>query len=186
MLDSLDRRRFLQLTLLGAASGFLSSCRNKEDPLQAIRGRFLQDVSQLPNLDGSITPFSVYSGVALVVNIWASWCPPCVQEMPSLEKLGSLFSPKDLQVIGISVDNDVNLVREFLLRTPLTFPLLWDRGNNTLRIPTFPSTFLLHRDHAIARTIVGEQDWASPRMIEETEKLLEVRRLPLFPGRNHP
>ncbi|MDO8413596.1 MAG: TlpA disulfide reductase family protein [Gallionellaceae bacterium] len=178
MLTSPHRRRLLQLALVGAATSFLPSCRDNADSIETIRGHFLQDISQLPNLDGNVTPFSVYSGVALVVNIWASWCPPCVQEMPSLEKLSTLFNPKDLRVIGISVDSDLNLVREFLIRVPLTFPMLWDRGNNILHIPSFPSTFLLRRDHSIARTIVGERNWSDPKMIEEAEQLLQVQRLP--------
>lgn len=186
MLENLYRRRLLQFALLGVATPFLVACEAPEDPLESIRKHFLQDISHLPALDGRVPPFAVYSGVALVVNIWASWCPPCVLEMPSLEKLSTLFHPQDLRVIGITVDNDVNLVREFLLRAPVTFPLLWDRGNNILHIPTFPSTFLLRRDHTIARVIVGQRDWGDSKLVEETESLLSVQRIQPLNRSSHP
>lgn len=174
-----ERRRLLQLAVAGIAAAWLPGCKDNGYPEQDLRGRFLHDLSQLPGLDGNVVPFSVYSGTALVVNIWASWCPPCVVEMPSLEKMGTFFSPRDLRVIGVSVDSDLNLVREFLLRSKLTFPMLLDRGNKILRIPIFPSTFLLRRDHSIAEIVVGERDWASQKMLDEVEGLLKVKRLPL-------
>ena len=99
--------------------------------------------------------------------------------MPSLEKLGTLFYPKDLLVIGISVDSDRNLAREFGLRYKLTIPMLSDSdqalSNGILRIPAFPVTYLLKRDRTIARIIVGPQDWADPKMVDEIEGLLAVR-----------
>ena len=174
--DSPQRRRLLQLAAMGVAAAWLPGCRDDGYPEQELRSRFLGDLSRLPDLNGNTVSFSVYSGVALVVNIWASWCPPCVVEMPSLEKLSSIFNPRDLRVIGVSVDSDLNLMHEFLLRSKLTFPMLLDRGNKVLRIPVFPSTFLLGRDHTIAQIIVGERDWASQKMVEEVERLLVVQR----------
>lgn len=177
--DSLRRRRFLELALMGVVVACLPGCRDDSSPGEELRHRFLKDLSGLPDLDGNVPSLSSYSGAALVVNIWASWCPPCVLEMPSLEKLSTLFNPRDLRVIGVSVDSDLNLVREFLLRTKLSFPMLLDSGNKILRIPIFPSTFLLRRDHTIANVVVGERDWASEEMIVEVERLLGVARLPL-------
>ena len=176
--ENMQRRRLLQLALIGAMAALFPGCKDGGYPDQELRGRFLQDLSRLPNLDATITPFATYAGVALVVNIWASWCPPCVIEMPSLEKLSRIFGPQDLQVIGVTVDSDLNLVHEFLLRAQLTFPMLLDHGNNILRVPVFPSTFLLRRDHSIARIVVGERSWADSKMVDEIETLLDVRRLP--------
>ncbi len=178
-LESAQRRRLLQFALLGAAAAWLPGCRDDFQPGADLRGRFLRDISRLPNPDASMTPFSTYSGVALVVNIWASWCPPCVFEMPSLEKLSTLFHPDDLRVIGVSADTDLNLLHEFLLSSRITFPILLDRDNEILRVPSYPSTFLLRRDHTIADIIVGERDWADTKMVEEIEELLAVRRLPV-------
>lgn len=101
--------------------------------------------------------------------------------MPSLEKLSALFNPKDLLVVGIAVDSDRNLPREFRLRHQLTFPMLSDSdqmlSSGTLRVPAFPITYLLKRDRTIARIIVGAREWAEPAMVAEIEGLLAVRRI---------
>ena len=134
----------------------------------------------LPTLDGHIAAPATYQDVPLVVNFWATWCEPCRREMPSLEKLGTLFYPKDLLVIGISVDSDRNLAREFGLRYKLTIPMLSDSdqalSSGILQIPAFPITYLLRRNRTIARIIVGARDWADTGMVNEIEKLLVVRR----------
>ena len=172
----------MQAGAIGIGSLWLGGC-SEVDTSEVLGTRFLENIKLLPDLDGKVPPFSVYLGTALVVNVWASWCPPCVIEMPSLQKLSELFKQQDLRVIGVSVDSDLNLVREFLIRTKLSFPILLDQGNKILRVPIFPSTFLLRRDHTIAKIIVGEQDWASEKLVDEVEKLLLIRRAKSTPPR---
>jgi peroxiredoxin len=172
------RRQLLKLMALGAAVCALPACRGQGKPGQ---GDHFPDVS-LPDLEGRVATLSTYSNVALAVNFWATWCEPCRREMPDLEKLGSLFRPRDLRVIGIAVDKDVNLAREFSLSYKLTFPLLSDSSqmlsNSALRITGYPTTYLLKRDHSIASIIVGAREWAEPGMLNEIEGLLGVSRIP--------
>jgi len=179
MLVGAQRRHLLQLAAVGIATCFLPACRNDKPASLAQEGRFPDIV--LPALDGHMTVPAAYENVALVVNFWATWCGPCRHEMPSLEKLGTLFYSKDLLVIGISVDNDRNLAREFSLRYKLTIPMLSDSdqtlSSGILRIPAFPTTYLLKRDHTIARIIVGARDWTGTAMLAEIEELLAVRRM---------
>lgn len=171
-----SRRQLLQLAAIGAVTALLPACGNQT----VAKGDRFPDVA-LPDLDGRITPFSAYSDVALVVNFWATWCEPCRREMPALEKLSTLFRPGDLRVIGVAVDSDVNLPREFGMRYKLTFPVLSDSNqavtNGILRIPGFPATYLLRRDRTIARIVIGAQEWAEPKMLAEIEALLAVRRI---------
>lgn len=178
MLVNARRRRVLQLAAVGIATFFLSACQKNRSAGLAPGDRFPDIV--LPTLDGHVTSSTAYHDVPLVVNFWATWCEPCRREMPSLEKLSTLFDPKDLLVIGISADSDPNLAREFSLRYKLTIPMLSDSdqalSNVILRIPAFPVTYLLKRDRTIARVIVGAQDWADPKMVDEIEGSLAVRR----------
>lgn len=178
-----QRRRLLQLAAIGAAAALLPACSDHIDPIPTAgpaQGDRFPDIA-LPDLDGRVAPFSAYANVALIINFWATWCEPCRREMPGLEKLSSLFRPEDLRVIGITVDNDANLAREFGMRLKLTFPLLSDNNqaltNSVLRITGFPTTYLLKRDHSIAGIIVGAREWAEPKMIDEIEQQLAVRRL---------
>lgn len=178
-LASVSRRRLLQLAALGAAAALLPACGDEAARVPA-RGDRFPDVA-LPDLEGRPGSLSAYSNVALVVNFWATWCEPCRLEMPSLEKLATLFRPEDLRVIGISVDSDTNLAREFTSRHKLAFPLLSDSdqalSNRVLHITGYPTTYLLRRDRSIAGIIVGARDWVKPKMIEEIEAQLSVRRV---------
>ena len=175
------RRRFLQLTILVMAGSVLASCKSEGQLESELRNRFIQNFHKFPQYQPGEHPTAPhsslsYSGVALVVNVWASWCAPCVYEMPSLQKLGTFFKPEDLQIIGINVDKDINLMREFLRRNQLNFPVVLDPANEKLRAPNLPSTFLLRRDHTIAQIFVGDRDWSDPGVIGEIERLLAVKR----------
>lgn len=175
-----QRRQLLRFVVTSATAAFLSACRNGEYKSFAPGDRF-PDIT-LPDLDGGAASLAAYPDAALVVNFWATWCEPCRHEMPSLERLSLLFHPKDLLVIGIAVDSDRNLPREFRLRYKLTFPMLSDSdqslSSGSLRVPAFPITYLLKRDRTIARVIVGARDWADSKMVAEMEELLAVRRIP--------
>lgn len=169
----------MQFALVGVAAACVSACQ-KSAPRELKQGDRFPDIA-LPDLDGHMASFAAYTDAALVVNFWATWCEPCRREMPDLEKLSTLFHPRDLRVIGISVDSDRNLAREFSLRYKLTIPMLSDNeqtlSSGALRIPAFPITYLLGRDRTIARIIVGARGWASSEMVDEIEGLLTVRRI---------
>lgn len=178
---NIQRRRLLRFAVLGMAATLLPACRNSEpeNKTYAVGDRF-PDVT-LAGLDGRMVPFGSYGDAALVVNFWATWCEPCRREMPSLEKLGTLFSPKELLVVGVSVDGDRDKAREFAQQYKIAMPLLSDSeqalSNDLLKIPAFPITYLLKRDRTIAHIFVGARDWAEPTVVEEIEKLLTVRRI---------
>lgn len=178
-LTNTSRRRLLQLAALGAAAALLPACRDQSAAQPGEGDRFPEFA--LPGLDGRKSSLSAYANSALVVNFWATWCEPCRREMPDLEKLSALFRPEDLRVIGVTVDKDVNLAREFSLRLKLTFPLLSDSdqalSSGKLHITGYPMTYLLRRDHSIARIIAGAREWAGSGTIDEIEKLLAVRRI---------
>lgn len=173
-----QRRQLLRFALIGVAAAFIPACQ-KGEPKELKQGDRFPDIA-LPSLDGHMTSFTAYPDVALVINFWATWCEPCRREMPGLEKLSTFFHPNELRVIGVSIDSDRNLAREFSLHYKLTIPMLSDSdqtlSSGVLRIPAFPATYLLRRDHTIARIIVGAREWAGLEMVNEIEGLLAVRR----------
>lgn len=130
----------------------------------------------LRGLDGARV--EVPHGVPILVNFWATWCEPCRREMPALEKLSKLFAPQELTVIGISVDSDTNLAREFILSQKLSFPMLSDGAQSLsqvgLRLTVFPTTYLLRRDRSIADIITGARDWTEAAMLRHIEELLAL------------
>lgn len=110
---------------------------------------------------------------ALVINFWATWCAPCRSEMPALERLSRRAGEHGVHVIGITVDRDLNLARELVRSTGLTFPMYAEVGQpsvqSALGVSTLPYTLLIDRDGMIAARIIGARDWDSA----ETDALLQ-------------
>ena len=131
-------------------------------------------------LEGGSGTLQEYAGRALVLNFWATWCPPCRAEMPSLQRLADAFPEGDLAVIGVSVDDDLNLVREFVLQHRIRFPVATQSPASPavgeLGVTAFPTTILVTRERRIAAIITGERDWSSEDTMARIESLLQVKR----------
>ena len=131
-------------------------------------------------LEGGSGTLQEYAGRALVLNFWATWCPPCRAEMPSLQRLADAFPEGDLAVIGVSVDDDLNLVREFVLQHGIRFPVVAQSpafpAVGQFGVTVFPTTILVTRERSIAAIVTGERDWSSENSVGRIESLLQVKR----------
>ena len=160
----------------GAAFGFIS--------LEERKGYGLKEgVSapgfQLRSLAGGTGDIGALRGRVVLVNFWATWCPPCVQEMPSLERLHRALGGEGLSVLGVSVDEDEAAVREFVSRHGMTFPILRDPGGRTAasyRTTGYPETFVIGPDGTILRILVGPAEWDTPEALAYFRGLLPRRR----------
>ncbi len=108
-----------------------------------------------------------YRGSVVLLNIWATWCPPCVVEMPSIERLYRDFASQGLKIVAVSVDTTPtdSIVRAFVARHQLTFDILWDPKLGVAReyqTTGFPETFVIGRDGVIRKKVIGASDWDSP------------------------
>ena len=107
-------------------------------------------------------------GKTLLINFWATWCAPCRREMPDLQRLSDGLDPERYAVIGISVDKDVNLVREFLLQYQIRFPIYLDAGKHLaverLGINSYPQTFVVSPAGVIAQRIDKPISWDPSRL----------------------
>ena len=125
-------------------------------------------------LDGKLTHLSDLRGKVVVLNFWATWCPPCVEETPALNTLQSQIAPQGGVVLGISLDDDASAYEQFLKDNHVTFPTYRD---TTKKIAAnygthmYPETYLIDRQGKIARKIIGQQAW------DEGDILLYVQSL---------
>lgn len=154
------------ILLMGLASGCteekpVTELPQEGDPLPTLVFSALTN-SQLVSKD--------FAGKTVILNFWASWCAPCRKEMPSLDKLNNQLDRDKYRVIGVSVDEDKNIAREFLLQYEINFTNYHDEDSivskKTLGIKAFPETYIISPEGTIARIISGEQVWDSKGMIK--------------------
>jgi thiol-disulfide isomerase/thioredoxin len=122
---------------------------------------------KLPLRGGGEIDSSQLKGKLTLVNFWATWCPPCREEEPSLEKLTKAFDPGSFQVVAVSVDDGWEPIEKFFTgRTP-AYRVLWDEGGKTsLRYGTskFPESYLLDSSGRVRLKFIGPRDWMQPAM----------------------
>ncbi len=118
-----------------------------------------------------------YRGSVTLVNIWATWCLPCREEMPSMQKLYDSLGARGFRIAAISIDEgSPEDVTAFAQRFGLTFDILHDRSGQVERIyqtTGVPESFLLDRRGILVKRQIGAHDWSSPANIGAVERLLE-------------
>jgi peroxiredoxin len=130
----------------------------------------------LPSLAGGSVDLASLRGKVVVLNFWATWCPPCVAEMPSLERLHKALSPEGLAVVAVSTDEDEAALRQFVSRAGLTMPVLLDPGGRVAgdRYHTtgYPETFVIDRSGVLVSHTVGPAEWDTPQALAHFRTLL--------------
>ena len=135
------------------------------------------------SLDGKRLRFEDWVARPTVINIWATWCPPCRSEMPSLQQLASKLDQDGIAVVALSVDTDHNLVREFVLKygikilTPIaTAPR---HAMAALNVSAIPVTLYVEPGGQIVGRHIGDRDWAGESAVQEVRNALSPpRRMP--------
>jgi len=131
---------------------------------------------QLPDLNGRTYSVKHFRGQILVVNFWATWCPPCVEEVPKLNQLYQRYKDNGVQVVGIALDKDsLNLVAPFVKRNKIDYLVLVGNQQVLSQVKNFkgvPTTLLLDREGKIRKKFDGSFE---PEKLEESLQLLLER-----------
>ena len=114
----------------------------------------------LPNLDSQETSLSDYRGTPVILNFWASWCPPCKAEMPAFQKAFQEYSGSDLQIITINATNQDSIaaVLSFTEEYGITMPILLDQtgfASKIYLVHSLPTTYFIGKDGIVKEVIVG-------------------------------
>jgi thiol-disulfide isomerase/thioredoxin len=116
----------------------------------------------LQDLTGKPVDLAALKGDVVLVNFWATWCEPCRDEMPALDKLQRTLGPKRFRVIGVNVGEGEPRIRQFLEHTPVSFPILRDSAMETMkawRVRVLPASFLVDKNGMLRYQLVGETNW---------------------------
>jgi peroxiredoxin len=129
----------------------------------------------LKDLNGTNVSLSSLKGKVVLLNFWASWCPPCKAEMPSMNKLYKEIRAKGFEIVAVSTDNSLSTIKEFLAKSRVDFTVLFDEKKTVSReykVFSMPTTFLIDRNGFIVEKYYGEYDWTDPEVKKQIKKLL--------------
>ncbi len=129
----------------------------------------------LTTIDNKVVRLSDYRGKVVFLNFWATWCPPCRMELPSMEKLYTKLQGKPFVMLAVNVDeSDPANVKSFAKSMNLTFPVLIDDGSvsGLYRVNAIPTTFILRKDGTIDTIVDGARPWDDPSYVKAFDKLL--------------
>ena len=131
----------------------------------------------LPDMNGKLVGLEDYRGKYVFLNFWATWCPPCRTEMPSMERLYEFLPADDFVMLAVNVEpNGKESVGKFLKDHPHSFPILLDTNGMVQRqygVFQFPETFVIDRNGQIVDRVVGARDWSSIEAIQYFSKLIK-------------
>ncbi|HTN42182.1 MAG TPA: TlpA disulfide reductase family protein [Nitrospiria bacterium] len=125
--------------------------------------------------NGSVIDRQSLIGRVVLANFWATWCEPCKEEMPALQRLNAALSGEPFQVVGITTDDRVKAISEFTASLGLNFPILLDEQNevsDALQVRGLPTTFLIGPDGRVLARAVGPRAWDGPEMLALIRSLM--------------
>ena len=131
----------------------------------------------LQDLDGRMVSLSDYKGKVVLLNIWATWCTPCVSETPSIDKLNKMLEDEDFALLTVSIDEGgEKIVKNFMEKKKLSFPVLLDPDGHVARLyrtTGVPESFIIRKDGTLDSKVVGARDWTAPKVIDYLHKLMQ-------------
>lgn len=134
---------------------------------------------ELLGSDGKLYRLSDFRGNLILLNFWATWCPPCLEEMPSMEGLNQRFKAKSFMIIAASVDESIQTLDTFFSkigRKPSFLVLMDNYRDISLKIfgtEKFPESFLISPEGRLLERYVGARDWLQSSLQDKIEKFLE-------------
>jgi thiol-disulfide isomerase/thioredoxin len=130
---------------------------------------------KLKDLEGREHALESYRGKVVLVNFWATWCEPCKEEMPSIERLRQSLAGRPFAVLAVNLAEPDARVQAFLAKLPLGFPVLMDRdaaATKAWKARMLPATFIVGTDGRVRYSYIGELDWSREPVRRQIAALL--------------
>lgn len=130
---------------------------------------------QLADIEGNIVNFSEYKGKVVFINFWATWCGPCVGEMPEIQKLYDKFKDNDEVVFILASTDDITTIQNFINNKDYSFPVYSIRSQvpSVMGHNSIPTSFLINKEGGIVLKQTGVANWGGSKMEETVNNLLK-------------
>jgi thiol-disulfide isomerase/thioredoxin len=190
--NAMRRKAVCHVTIIVAALGLLVGGKvadTRERLLEAlgmakVPPKAAPDFTLL-NIDGQQVSLQQYRGKVVFLNFWATWCIPCREEMPALERLHQTYQVQDLAIISIDLKESADQVKTFFQKHGLSFPSLLDSNGTVFRdylVAGMPTTYLIDRDGTLLARGVGGRDWTRAEALQLIQELLKPTPAALRPA----
>ena len=133
----------------------------------------------LQDLDGRTHRLSDYRGQPVIVNFWATWCPPCRAEMPSMQRAWQRVKAEGIQILAVNVGEDADSIFQFTANYPVEFPLLMDADAVVVGawpVKGLPTTFVVDPQGRLAYRAIGGREWDDPALLDRVRALKSETR----------
>jgi peroxiredoxin len=137
--------------------------------LQPFRGTPVAPEISLSDLDGKTVTLAEFRGKVVIVNFWATWCPPCRKEMPSMQRAWQQLQANDVMLLAVHVGGNTDQIWEFASEFSLAFPILIDGSSRVSRswpMRGLPTTFVIDPQGRIAYMALGGREWDDPELLQ--------------------
>ena len=128
----------------------------------------------LEDQDGNFLKMSDFKGKVVIVNFWATWCPPCRKEMPSMQRAWEKLKQEGIVMLAINVGEDSDQIFAFTAEYPVEFPLLMDRDSSVVRqwkVRGLPTTYIINPAGKIVYQAIGDREWDSDEIMNQIRRL---------------
>jgi len=169
--------RLLQtLIFLGLSLGLLTLALAGEDDagLSPVEGTPEAPAFELQGPDGVVYRLADWQGQPLIVNFWATWCPPCRAEMPAMQRAWEAIQSEGIGLIAINVGEDPAAITAFVEQVPVSFPLPMDADSSVTQswpLKGLPTTFVVGPDGRLIYQAAGEREWDDPALLDRVRAL---------------
>lgn len=164
--------RYLYITLMLVPAIALSA----EQTLPPVDKPFVAPDFVLKAEGGETHRLSGYRGKVVVLNFWATWCPPCREEMPAMERARKKVAGEDIVILAVNVGEDADTIFEFTGHYPVEFPLLMDRDGKVIQqypVTGLPTTYIINPAGQVTHRAVGARDWDNDSLVNQLRGLLK-------------
>ena len=161
------------LTLVLFSQGALTGGQQKQT-LTTLPDRDQAPAFKLMDIEGATHQLSDYRGKVVIVNFWATWCPPCREEMPSMQRAWIALQKEQIAMLAINVGEDEETIFQFTADYPVEFPLLMDLDSKVVQrwpVIGLPTTFVLDTEGRLVYRAIGGRDWDDPELLKPVRAL---------------